>query len=550
MSLKESNRRSKLDLRAKLLIVLLATAALSTFTSNAFAAAGDLFVSDLATNSIVVYHPDGTKFTFATGLNSPQGLAFDQFGNLYEADLGTGRLFQFTADGTRSIFASGLLSPVGVASPEDGAELFVAENGGNKIDNFELVGTKTLFASITAPLGIAFDNPSLYIANGTSESKVSEAGDTPTVISSLDSSRSVIVDSKDNIYASSNFGTIFKITPDGMTKAIFAKGLVGPSGMAFDNLQQLKIADHGNLFVAERFGVGGGRISKITPNGTTTTFASGGSPNFLAFEPALAGKLANISTRAQVLTGDNVLIGGFIIPGTVAKQVIIRAIGPSLANANPPVPGPLADPVLELHKPDGTVVVNDNWKTTPGAAQIQAKGLAPKNDLESAIFAMLPPGKYTAIVRGKNGGIGVALVEAFDVDAITATSELANISSRGFVGTGDNVMIGGFIIGSTKNDGARVVVRAIGPSLSHANPPVPGALADPTLELHESNGMTISNDNWMDAHPAAIQATGLAPTDPRESAILMNLKPGPYTAIVRGKNNSTGVALVEVFHVP
>jgi len=153
-------------------------------------------------------------------------------------------------------------------------------------------------------------------------------------------------------------------------------------------------------------------------------------------------------------------------------------------------------------------------------------------------------------VRGKNGGTGVALVEAFDEDASTATSELANISSRGFVGTGNDVMIGGFIIGPTANDGARVVVRAIGPSLSHATPPVPGALADPTLELHESNGMTISNDNWMDAHPAAIQATGLAPTDPRESAILMNLKPGPYTAIVRGKNNSTGVALVEVFHVP
>src|SRR6266852_1134640 len=346
MSLKESNRRSKLDLRAKLLIVLLATAALSTFTSNAFAAAGDLFVSDLATNSILVYHPDGTKFTFATGLNSPEGLAFDQFGNLYEADLATGRLFQFTADGTRSIFASGLLSPVGVASPEDGAELFVAENGGNKIDNFELVGTKTLFASITAPLGIVFDNPSVYIANGTSESKVTDPGDTPTPIpgSGNDSSRSLIVDSKEDVFVSTNSGTILKITATG-ARTTFASGLSGPSGMAFDALQQSKIADHGNLFVAERFGVGGGRISKITPNGTMTTFASGGSPNFLAFEPFLAGKLLNISTRAQVLTGDNVLIGGFIIPGTVAKQVIIRAIGPSLASANPPVPGPLADPV-------------------------------------------------------------------------------------------------------------------------------------------------------------------------------------------------------------
>ncbi len=269
-------------------------------------------------------------------------------------------------------------------------------------------------------------------------------------------------------------------------------------------------------------------------NGVTLTITSG--------VPALL----NISTRLKVLTNDNVLIGGFIITGSDSKKVIVRAIGPSLTKAG--IVGALADPVLELHKPDGTVVTNDNWKGTQEAAII-ATGVAPKNDLESAIVATLVPGNYTAIVHGKNNGTGIGLVEAFDLNQ-AASSELANISTRGFVDTGDNVMIGGFIIGGgTAGTNATVLVRAIGPSLTKAG--VAGALQDPKLELHDANGNLLkSNDNWKSTQKAAIIASGVPPSNDKESAIIDTLAPGNYTAIVRGKNSTTGVALVEVYNLP
>ncbi|MGH8165564.1 MAG: hypothetical protein ACREP1_14655, partial [Rhodanobacteraceae bacterium] len=251
------------------------------------------------------------------------------------------------------------------------------------------------------------------------------------------------------------------------------------------------------------------------------------------------------STRLKVLTDDNVLIGGFIVTGKDAKEVIVRAIGPSLGKAG--VSGALADPVLELHKPDGSVVTNDNWQATQKAAII-ATGVAPTDDKESAIVATLAPGNYTAAVRGKNNGTGIGLVEAYDLDQ-AASSQLANISTRGFVDTGDNVMIGGFIIGGgAAATNATVLVRAIGPSLIGAG--IGNALQDPTLELRDANGNLLkSNDNWKTSQKAAIQATGVAPTNDRESAILDTLAPGNYTAIMRGKNNGTGVGLVEVYNL-
>jgi len=260
-------------------------------------------------------------------------------------------------------------------------------------------------------------------------------------------------------------------------------------------------------------------------------------------------QLLNISTRLKVLTNDNVLIGGFIITGTNPKKVILRAIGPSLADANPPVAGALADTVLELHEPDRTVITNDNWKDTQ-KDEIIATTIPPTDDLESAIVETLDPGAYTAVVRGNNGATGIGLVEAYDLDQ-TADSELANISTRGFVDAGDNVMIGGFIVGGEGGRNVSVIVRAIGPSLAKANPPVPGALADPTLELHDSNGTTLtSNDNWRDTQEAEIIASTVPPTDDLESAIVMTLAPGAYTAVVSGKNNTTGVALVEAYNLP
>jgi Carboxypeptidase regulatory-like domain/Beta-propeller repeat len=251
------------------------------------------------------------------------------------------------------------------------------------------------------------------------------------------------------------------------------------------------------------------------------------------------GNFGNISTRLRVETGDNVLIGGFIITGTQPKKVIVRAIGPSL-----PLAGALADPVLELHGPGAfATITNDNWRSDQ-QAEIIATGIPPTNDLESAIVATLPANSsaYTAIVRGVNNGTGIGLVEAYDLDR-SVDSKLANISTRGLVQTGDNVLIAGTIIlGQTSQN---VIVRAIGPSLN-----VTGKLADPTLELRDGNGGLVrSNDNWRSDQEAEIIATGIPPTNDLESAIVATLPANgaSYTAIVRGVNNTTGVAVVEVY---
>jgi len=207
--------------------------------------------------------------------------------------------------------------------------------------------------------------------------------------------------------------------------------------------------------------------------------------------------------------------------------------------------GVLADPVLELHKPDGSVVTNDNWKSSQ-QAEIEATGLAPSNDLESALIATLSPGLYTALVYGKDNGTGVGLVEVYDLDDPNSVAYLANISTRGFVQPDDKAMIGGFIIGAGGQTG-QVVVRAIGPSLTS----IPDVLRDPTLNLYDAQGMLVAqNDDWEDTNGSAIEATGLAPNNSLESAILADLAPGAYTAIVLGKASSSGVGLVEVYYIP
>ena len=248
--------------------------------------------------------------------------------------------------------------------------------------------------------------------------------------------------------------------------------------------------------------------------------------------------LANMSTRLQVDTGDNVMIGGLIITGNTPKNVLFRSTGPSL-----PMPDRLADPILELHDSSGQMLAsNDNWRDAPNVQQIINTTIPPGNDLESAILMNLAPGAYTTIVRGANGGTGIALVEAYDLDqGMNSPARLANIATRGFVQTGGKVLIGGLIVrGHSPID---VIVRAVGPSV-----PMAGTLADPTLELRSSDGTLIaSNDNWRSDQEAEISATGIAPTNNRESAIVRELAPGMYTAIVRGVNDTTGVALVEIY---
>ena len=245
--------------------------------------------------------------------------------------------------------------------------------------------------------------------------------------------------------------------------------------------------------------------------------------------------------------GDKVGIGGFIVQGLVPKRVIIRAIGPSLTRYG--LTDVLADPVLELHGQGSFVTItNDNWRDTQ-EAEIQATGLPPTNNLESAIVATLPPGNYTAIVRG-NGPTplarsGLALVEVYDL--AEDLGKLGNISTRAFVGTEDNVVIAGFILGNNGGDD-KVVARGIGPSLASQGVPTP--LANPTLQLRDANGALISSNNdWQDnpAQAAEIIAAGLAPTNDLESAIAATLPPGVYTALLAGENNGTGIGLVEVY---
>jgi hypothetical protein len=268
--------------------------------------------------------------------------------------------------------------------------------------------------------------------------------------------------------------------------------------------------------------------------------------------PAL--QLLNIATRMRVQTGDKTLIAGFIVTGTEPKKVIIRGIGPSLNG----ISAVLSDPVLELHQGSVTLATNDNWKTrtdgTSQQAEVEATTIPPANDLESAIVTTLNPGSYTAVLSGKNGGTGVGVVEVYDLNQ-ASNSELGNISSRGFVETNDNVMIGGFIVGGNNADGkATVLIRAIGPSLSGSG--VPDVLPDPTLELHDNNGGTVAtNDNWkindqtQRSQESAVRATTIPPANDFESAIVVTLSPGPYTAVVRGKNNGTGVGLVEIYNL-
>jgi hypothetical protein len=254
----------------------------------------------------------------------------------------------------------------------------------------------------------------------------------------------------------------------------------------------------------------------------------------------------NIATRTTVGAGENVLIGGFIVSGTVPKIVIIRAIGPSL---NAFLGGALQDPTLELNRAGQPSIFNDNWRDNQTQEPIIiGSGLAPTDNRESAIVVALDPGNYTAIVRGSGGGTGIAVVQVYDLGTASAIgnsgdAKLGNIATRGFVNTGDNVMIGGFII---QRMPTRVVVRAIGPSLLNFG--VSGALIDPTLELKDANGSTLlSNDDWQQGQPAELQQAGLAPTDPREAAVITVLPAGQFTAVVSGKGGATGVALVEVY---
>jgi hypothetical protein len=283
-----------------------------------------------------------------------------------------------------------------------------------------------------------------------------------------------------------------------------------------------------------------------TPTATPTATATATATPTATPTPA---QTLNISTRLRVDTGDKVMIGGFIITGNTAKAVALRGIGPSLVGSGIPAASVLNDPVLELHGASGALITsNDNWKESPQRAQIEGTVFQPTDDRESVILATLPPAAYTVILKGVGGTKGIGLVEIYDNNQ-AADSELANISTRGFVQTSNEVMIGGFVLGG--NNPTNIAVRALGPSLTNSG--LSNVLADPTLELHNANGtIMVSNDDWQSDPASAAQLTahGLALPNPKESGIFTSLAPpGQFTAIVAGKNGGIGIALVEIYNV-
>jgi hypothetical protein len=290
-------------------------------------------------------------------------------------------------------------------------------------------------------------------------------------------------------------------------------------------------------------------------------------------------QLANISARASVRTGDEVAIAGFIIqsdpgptsrgtrgPGVPTKRVLIRGIGPSLTtNGVDPLADRLLDPVLDLHDQNGVLIAsNDDWKVADGfqtETDITDTGLKPKDDHEAALLRTLVSGNaYTAVLRGKDANgdpaSGIGLVEVYDLEFGTNT-HLANLSTRAFVDVGDNVLIGGIIVKG--GEATRFLFRAIGPSLESQGLPPGSAVPDPQLDIHDGQGMVVAhNDNWKEepdgtpngTREAEINATGLAPGNDSEAAIIYSPAPGDYTAIVSGLGaDQDGIGMVEVYEI-
>ena len=336
------------------------------------------------------------------------------------------------------------------------------------------------------------------------------------------------------------------------TSAVQVSNLVSIPGIArISPLSFSATSDNANVTVTvsgTKLLVGGNQVG--TSNITVTATDLDGATvqdTFTVNVIAAPGRLIQLSTRMQVGTGDNALIGGFIMQGAAAKRLMIRGIGPSSG-----LPGALADPVLELrNQAGGLVASNNNWGDAPNRQDMIDSGVAPTSDSESGILVVVPSDTnnafYTAIVRGVNNTTGLGLVEVYDLDSGPG-STLLNISTRGQVNVDPEALIGGFFVGGTESK--TILVRAIGPSLTPFG--VPNALTDPTLEFFNDQGTKLDeNNDWeTSANKAQIQSSGLAPTNSKESAVLQTLPAGPYTAVVRGANSGTGIGSVEVYQLP
>ena len=475
---------------------------------------------------------------FGAPLGPPQanepGVSNNQIGGTVA---GAGNLVEFNGTGGIAIFGN----PVSVSNQP---------NVGNAIEgNSVFENGRSFLTASSAPLpllgidltnGFTFPRDDGFTAN---DSKGHGAPNDPNNFQNFP-----VLTSAASSGGMTNVSGTFSAAPNTTYRFEFFANDPDPLGLPAEGQQFIgfvnKTTDiNGNASFSVSFNavLANGRIVTATatdPLGNTSEFSP---------PPPAQAQVLNLSTRLRVETGNNVGIGGFIITGTVPKKVVLRGLGPSLSRFN--LSGLLLDPVLELHQSNGALIVmNDNWKDTQ-RAQIEGSIFQPFDDRESVILATLQPGAYTAILRGKNQTAGLGLVEVYDNDQ-EADSRLANISTRGFVQLQDNVMIGGFVLGGGSGN-TQIAVRGLGPSLSQFG--LSNLLADPTLELHDSNGTTlISNDDWQNDAVSAGQLTahGLGLQDPKESGIFTSPPPGAYTAILAGKNGGIGIGLVEIYNVP
>jgi sugar lactone lactonase YvrE len=536
------------------LLYLAATAILGLFLcADARGDAGDLYQVSSANGAIFRYSPgNGAAKTFAVGLikNTADHLTFNKAGELF-IDEGTGtsaRILKFSTTGGNTL-AAGTVFAAGIEANgmvcDDAGNLYVSDALTQSIIKITPTGVRTTFASGLDVVDLSFDLSGNLVAldygggiNGQAKTYRIAPDGTKTFSSGLDRQKCSAADQAGNTYVGTSDGVIRQgfHTYDAASGFDFGGSVLYANGLG--NIEGMACDPAGNLFVSTSAGIF--RFDKQT--GAKTTFCLFGGKG-LAFEPPRALSL-NISTRLQVQTGDNALIAGFIVTGNAAKKVLIRGIGPSLSAAG--IFGALQDPIIELRNSSGAFVNgNDNWKSSLQAA-IEATGAAPTDPRESAFLITLGPGSWTVALRGVGNTTGVGVVEVYDLDT-AANSKLANISSRGVVQAGENVMIGGFIIGSG-NGAARLAIRAIGPSLAAAG--ISNPLADPTLTLRDGNGALVSfNDNWGDTNATAIHDAHIAPSNLSESAMIVTVPPGNYTAVVAGKNGGAGVGLVEVYNL-